>query len=128
MWGWGVMNSTAIKEAAAVGYPMEKFIGIWWSGSENDVMPAGDAATGYKSLGFHAPGTDFPAIQDIVAQVYDGDEARAKENKLGPVLYTRGVMNAVLSVDAMCRNSEENTTEHHSLMRILSVIFHLQTK
>src|SRR3546814_801927 len=107
MWGWGVMNSTAIKEAAAVGYPMEKFIGIWWPGSENDVMPAGDAATGYKSLGFHAPGTDFPAIQDIVAQVYDGDEARAKENNLGHVLYNRGVMNAVLSVEAMRTAQEE---------------------
>src|SRR3546814_7343493 len=44
MWGWGVMNSTAIKEAAAVGFPMEKFIGIWWSGAEADVTPAGDAA------------------------------------------------------------------------------------
>src|SRR3546814_5493573 len=73
MWGWGVMNSTAIKEAAAVGYPMEKFIGIWWSGSENDVMPAGDAATGYKSLGFHAPGTDFPAIQDIRSEEHTSE-------------------------------------------------------
>src|SRR3546814_10384495 len=70
-------------------------------------MPAGDAATGYKSLGFHAPGTDFPAIQDIVAQVYDGDEARAKENNLGHVLYNRGVMNAVLSVEAMRTAQEE---------------------
>jgi len=24
LWGWGVMNSTAIKEAVAVGYPREK--------------------------------------------------------------------------------------------------------
>ena len=101
MWGWGVMNSTAIKEAAAVGYPMEKFIGIWWSGSENDVLPAGDAATGYKSLGFHAPGTDFPAVQDIVEQVYGGDMAEAKRNNLGEVLYNRGIMNAVLTVEAV---------------------------
>jgi branched-chain amino acid transport system substrate-binding protein len=34
LWGWGVMNSTAIKEAAAVGYPREKMIGVWWSGAE----------------------------------------------------------------------------------------------
>jgi branched-chain amino acid transport system substrate-binding protein len=25
-------------------------IGVWWSGSEADVRPAGDAATGYKAL------------------------------------------------------------------------------
>ena len=37
MWGWGVMNSTAIKEAASVGYPMDHFIGVWWSGAEPDV-------------------------------------------------------------------------------------------
>ena len=24
LWGWGVMNSTAIKEAVAVGYPRDK--------------------------------------------------------------------------------------------------------
>ena len=24
MWGWGVMNSTAIKEAAAIGYPRDQ--------------------------------------------------------------------------------------------------------
>ena len=29
MWGWGVMNATAIKEAAAVGVPMDRFIGVW---------------------------------------------------------------------------------------------------
>ena len=24
LWGWGMMNSTALKEAAAVGYPRDK--------------------------------------------------------------------------------------------------------
>src|SRR5215468_10043261 len=37
LWGWGVMNSTAIKEAVAVGYPREKMYGVWWSGAEPDV-------------------------------------------------------------------------------------------
>src|SRR3546814_18674118 len=100
MWGWGVMNSTAIKEAAAVGYPMEKCIGIWWSGSENDVMPAGDAASGYKSLGSHAPGTDFPAITYIVARAFVGDAARAKANYPGHAIQQRGVISPVLCVVA----------------------------
>ena len=43
MWGWGVMNQVAIQEAANIRFPMENFIGIWWSGSENDVLAAGDA-------------------------------------------------------------------------------------
>ena len=43
-WGWGVMNQVAVQEAANVGFPMENFIGNWWAGSENDVLPAGAAA------------------------------------------------------------------------------------
>lgn len=65
MWGWGVMNSTAIKEAAAVGFPRDKFIGVWWSGNEPDVIPAGKAAVGYKSLQFNSVGSDFPVHGEI---------------------------------------------------------------
>ena len=31
MWGWGAMNPTAIKEAAKIRFPMDKFLGVWWS-------------------------------------------------------------------------------------------------
>jgi branched-chain amino acid transport system substrate-binding protein len=34
MWGWGVMNSTAVKEAAPSAFRWRSFIGIWWSGAE----------------------------------------------------------------------------------------------
>ena len=44
IWGWGVMTATAIKEAAGVNFPRDKFIGVWWSGNEPDVIPAGKAA------------------------------------------------------------------------------------
>ena len=27
MWGWGAMNSTAIREAAKIRFPMDHFIG-----------------------------------------------------------------------------------------------------
>ena len=55
LWGWGVMNSTSIKEAVATGYPREKMYGVWWSGAEPDVTPAGEGAKGYNSLVFLAP-------------------------------------------------------------------------
>jgi branched-chain amino acid transport system substrate-binding protein len=42
--GWGVMNPTALKTAARVGYPRNKIVGVWWAGAEEDVLPAGDAA------------------------------------------------------------------------------------
>ena len=101
MWGWGVMNSTAIKEAAAVGYPMDRFIGIWWSGSEQDVLPAGSQAKGYKSANVHGIGTDFPAIQDIVKLVHDAGNGTGPREEVGTVLYNRGVMNAAIIVEAI---------------------------
>src|SRR5512134_976011 len=63
--GWGVMNPTAIKTAARTGFPREKILGVWWSGAEEDVIPAGDAAKGYVAAAFHPSGTDFPVIQEI---------------------------------------------------------------
>lgn len=106
MWGWGVMNSTAVQEAAAVGYPMDRFIGIWWSSAEPDVRPAGDSAIGYKGLGFHAPGADFPAHQDILTYVYDEGLGRGEREAVGEVLYNRGLINAVFSVEAV-RTAQE---------------------
>ena len=32
MWGWGAMNATAVKEAAKIRFPLDKFIGNWWAG------------------------------------------------------------------------------------------------
>jgi branched-chain amino acid transport system substrate-binding protein len=101
MWGWGVMNQVAVKEAAAINYPMDHFIGVWWSGSEADVIPAGDGAKGYKAGTFHGAGTDYAVIQDIIKTIYGGDAAKAKENNVGEVLYNRGVVNAMFGVEAI---------------------------
>ena len=101
MWGWGVMNSTAIKEAAAVGYPMDRFVGIWWSGSEQDVTPAGAQANGYKSLNFHGTGTEFPAIQEVLKSVHDAGNGTGPREEVGTVLYNRGIMNAAIIVEAI---------------------------
>ena len=48
-WGWGVMNQTALKAAQKVGFARDKMVGSWWAGSEEDTVPAGDAAKGYMS-------------------------------------------------------------------------------
>lgn len=101
LWGWGVMNQVAVKEAAAINFPMDHFIGVWWSGSENDVIPAGDAAKGYQAATFHAVGHEYGAHADILKHVYGGDMAKAKENNFGEVLYNRGVINAVYNTEAI---------------------------
>ncbi len=100
MWGWGVMNQVAIQEAANIRYPMENFIGIWWSGSENDVIPAGAAANGYKALNMHAVGNDFPVFGDIQKYVVDAGKAAGAGDQVGTVLYNRGLYAAMLAVEA----------------------------
>jgi branched-chain amino acid transport system substrate-binding protein len=101
LWGFGVMNQVAIKEAAANGFPMERMLGVWWSGTESDVVPAGDDAIGYKAGTFHAPGSDFPLFQDIVKYVYDGDFEEAKRNHWGEILYNRTILNYVYGAEAV---------------------------
>jgi branched-chain amino acid transport system substrate-binding protein len=108
MWGWGAMNPTAVTEAAKTGYPEDHFIGIWWSGSENDARPAGEAAKGYLSLNFNAVGPNFPAIQDIVKDVIDKGNSQTPKSEVGENFYNRGVMNAVVVAEAI-RNAQKIT-------------------
>ncbi len=100
MWGWGVMNQVAIQEAANIRFPMENFIGVWWSGSENDVIPAGAGADGYKSLNMHNIGTDFPLYDDLKTHVYDAGMAAGAGDQMGTVLYNRGIYAAMLAAEA----------------------------
>ena len=100
MWGWGVMNQVAIQEAVNIRFPMENFIGIWWSGSENDVLPAGPKANGYKSLTFHGVGNEFPVLDDIKKYVVDAGKAAGAGDQIGTVLYNRGMYMAMLHSEA----------------------------
>ena len=112
MWGWGVMNQVAIKEAASIRYPMDHFIGVWWSGSENDVLPAGVAAHGYLSGAFHQPGGNFPAHADIRKYVYDKDMGLGDRDRIGEVLYNRGLVAAMWTSEAIRKAMEiHNTNE-----------------
>ena len=111
MWGWGVMNQVAIKEAASIRYPMDHFIGVWWSGSENDVMPAGDAADGYLSGAFHAGGGGFPAHDDIRKHVYDKGLGKGDRDRIGEVLYNRGMVGAMWTTEAIRKAMEIHGTK-----------------
>ena len=101
LWGWGVMNSTSIKEAAAVNFPRERMVGVWWSGAEPDVRPGGDGAKGYKALALHGGGAGAPALQDIIRVLYDRGKGAGKKEEVGEVLYNRGMLNAALAVEAI---------------------------
>ncbi|KPP88563.1 MAG: branched-chain amino acid transport system substrate-binding protein [Rhodobacteraceae bacterium HLUCCO07] len=100
MYGWGVMNQVAIQEAVNIRFPMENFIGIWWSGSENDVKPAGDGAHGYKALTFHNLGDDYPLYDDLKKHVFDKDLAAGSGDQHGTAIYNRGLYAAMLVAEA----------------------------
>lgn len=100
MWGWGVMNQVAIQEAANIRFPMENFIGVWWSGAEHDVMSAGAAADGYKAVTFHNVGRDFPVFDDMQKYVVDAGKAAGAGDQIGNVLYNRGMYAAMLAAEA----------------------------
>ena len=99
--GWGVMNPTALKEAARVGYPSEKIVGVWWSGAEEDVIPAGKAAIGYVAAGFHPSGSDFPVIQAILDIVYGAGKGNISPQRVGTIYYNRGLVAGIVTVEAM---------------------------
>jgi branched-chain amino acid transport system substrate-binding protein len=99
--GWGVMNQVAVREAAAINFRMDRLIGNWWTGTEADVVPAGAAAKGYTSTTFHAPGAGFPVHQDIFKFVHDKGKSTGPRERVGEVLYNRGMINAMLNVEAI---------------------------
>lgn len=101
LYGWGALNSTAVKEAVKTNFPMDKFISIWWP-SEDDAKGGGDGAKGFKTLNWHAVGADFPLLADIQKYVVDAGKSQvADKSKVGQVLYNRGVYNSMLIAEAI---------------------------
>lgn len=107
--GWGAMNPTAVREAVRNNFPMDRFVGVWWAGGDDDARAGGAQATGYRTLSFHQAGTNFPVIQDILKFVADRNLSRvASRDRIGENLYNRGVYNSMLMVEAI-RNAQAIT-------------------
>ncbi len=100
--GWGVMNPTALKAAAKIGFPRDKMIGVWWSGAEEDTIPAGEAAKGFIAAGFNVAGTDYPVIKEIQKYVLAKNKGNLDDpTRLGSVYYNRGVVFGIVTVEAI---------------------------
>lgn len=105
LWGWGVMNAVAIKTAQRNGFPREKMLGVWWAGSEEDTIPAGDAAKGYTTMTFNTPG-NYPVLDDIRKKVYAAGKGNLDDkSRIGSVYHMRGVTAAILWTEAI-RNAQ----------------------
>jgi branched-chain amino acid transport system substrate-binding protein len=107
LWGWGVMNSTALKEAQATGYPRDKMYGVWWAAAEPDVKDVGEGAKGYSGLALqHGAEPNAKVVKDILAMVHDKGQGTGPRDEVGQVLYMRGLMAAMLSIEGVRRAQE----------------------
>ena len=106
LWGWGVMNSVALRSAIESGYPVDQMMGIWWSAAESDLRPLGCRAEGYLSVTSHAVGDEFSIFNDLSELVYQRGLARGAMNNIGEALYNRGVAAAIYAAEAI-RNAQE---------------------
>ena len=70
---------------------MDHFIGIWWSGSDDDGRGGGQEAKGYLALNFNGLGANYPAIQDIKKYVVDKGKSQVEKDKFAENFYNRGV-------------------------------------
>src|SRR5262249_33094982 len=80
---FGVMTPAALKEAAQVGFPRDKIVGPFYTCSEQEMEPAGEAAIGYICATFHGAGTDFPLIQDVLKYVYARGQGPGPQGDVG---------------------------------------------
>lgn len=107
LWGWGVMNSTALKEAVATGYPRDKMYGVWWAAAEPDVKDVGDAAKGYNGLALqHGAEPNAKVVKEILATLHAKGQGTGPKEEVGQVLYMRGLVAAMLSVEGVRRAQE----------------------
>ena len=102
LWGWGVMNSTAIKEAQATGYPREKMYGVWWAGAEPDVKDVAEGAKGYNAITIqHGAEPNSDIVKTLLNQIHGKGQGTGPKEEVGQVLYLRGVMSAMIGVEGI---------------------------
>jgi branched-chain amino acid transport system substrate-binding protein len=101
-WGWGVMNSTLVKEAQATGYPRDKIYGVWWAGAEPDVKDIGQGAKGYNAVTMqHGAEPNSDLVKEMMSKVHGKNQGTGPKDEVGSVLYIRGAMSAMLAVEGV---------------------------
>ena len=65
------MNSTAVREAVATGFPRDRMYGVWWAAAEPDVVPVGADAKGYNGLALQHSDDRAKMHEDILKLVHD---------------------------------------------------------
>jgi len=107
LWGWGVMNSTALREAQSTGYPRDRMLGVWWAGAEPDVKDVAEGAKGYSALTLqHGAEPNSRVVKDVLELVYAKGQGTGPKGEVGQVLYMRGLLSAMLGVEGVRKAQE----------------------
>ena len=101
-WNFGQSCTVPFSAMREVAFPLERFMGVWWCGSEEDVTSAADLATrGYVTSNFTGVGRNFPVIQNILNTVYKTSKGNIGEARVGTVYYNRGVIEGMVFAEAV---------------------------
>jgi branched-chain amino acid transport system substrate-binding protein len=100
--GWGVMNPVAMQTASRMGFPVSRLIGNIWSNSDEDVIPAGDAANGYQAITTHPAGIFTDVQNEIISTLYDSGKGDLEDkSRLGSVYHNLGITAGIMHVEAI---------------------------
>ena len=110
MWGWGAMNAGAITEAVKTRYPMDQFVGVWWSGQDADLRLVGADGAGYKAISWSYPNAEAPIHADLKEHVVDAGKSLSNPEEMTGVFYNRGlVMSMILAEGIAAAQAEYGT-------------------
>ncbi|MEL6914919.1 MAG: ABC transporter substrate-binding protein [Pseudomonadota bacterium] len=110
MWGWGAMNAGAITEAVKTRYPMDQFIGVWWSGQDADLRLVGEDGAGYKAISWSYPNQDAPIQAELKTHVVDTGKTLSNPEEMSGVFYQRGLVMSMILAEAIAGAQEEYGT------------------
>lgn len=105
---WGVSTPVAIRTASRFGIPANRIIGDVWASSEEDVIPAGDAAKGYLAFTPYPAGAGFEIHKRLKRYIIDQGKSDLRDvSKFGSVYYNSGLIDAVITVELVRKAQEK---------------------
>jgi branched-chain amino acid transport system substrate-binding protein len=93
--------STALKEAARIGFPRDKMVGQSGTCVEPEMVRAGEAAIGFICGTWAGTGRDFPLIQDILTYVYARGKGAGPQEDVGMSWWNWGVLKGLFTAEAL---------------------------
>ena len=98
----GCYESRCYADCGTYSYSVGRLIGNIWSNSDEDVIPAGDAAHGYYAITTHPAGRVAKVIEDIVDTVYKAGKGDLDDkSRIGSVYWNLGILAGVFHTEAL---------------------------